>query len=51
MSDLEDFTSIINADLYCRVAERQAVIEWVGKVSEWDREGDDSGEWKMKCAC
>lgn len=34
MSDLEDFTSIINADLCGRVAARQAVIERVGEVSE-----------------
>lgn len=34
MSDLEDFPSIINADLYRRVAERQAVIERAGEVSE-----------------
>lgn len=27
MSDLEDFASIINADLYRQVAERQAAVE------------------------
>lgn len=34
MSDLEDFPSRINADLYHRVAEGRAVIEGVGEVSE-----------------